>query len=109
VDRQAVRSYGETFTHQGRQIDPPMSFQENVLNPAALLANEVIVLGHHRVVTSHPFSEQEHADLALCDQPLQVAIDRAEADARQRPAHSLIDLISAQMRMITLQGLVHRG
>jgi hypothetical protein len=68
----------------------------------------VVVLSDHGVIPSHPFTEQEHTDFPLFDQSLQIPVDRAEADARKRPAHTLIDLISTGMRMIPLQGLVHR-
>jgi hypothetical protein len=108
MDCQAVCSYGEAFIHQGREVDLPITVQENVLDLSAPLANEVVVLNNHGVIPSHPFTEQEHPDPSFFDQSLQIPVDRAEADARKRPTHTLIDLISAGMRMIPLQGLVHR-
>src|SRR5215510_7669853 len=67
------------------------------------------MLNDHGIVTSYLFIKQEHADLALFDESLQIPIDRPEADTRQCPAHPLIDLISVGMGMIALQSLVYGG
>src|SRR5262249_62327607 len=66
------------------------------------------VLTASGALPAHPPAEQEHANLPLSAQPLQIAVDRPEADARQRPAHTLIDLVGAGVRMVALQGVVHR-
>lgn len=92
--------YGKASLYEWLQIDLVPLLQKQILYSATLLANKVVVLGDHGVVTGYPFSQQEHADLALFDQPLQVAVDRAEADAWEPFAHPLIDLISTRVGVV---------
>ena len=76
-----------------------------VLNPAAAPTHEVIVWRRGGIVVQRARAQLCGADLALLHEPLQVAVDGAEADRRQHAPHAIID---ALRRRVLRAGGPHR-
>lgn len=80
----------------------------HILDVAALLANEVIVRADRSVVPHRTLAYVGHRHLTLLGQAVEVAVNRAEAYARQYPANFQVDGRGRGVIAAPLHGGEHR-
>src|SRR4030095_1203031 len=71
--------------------------EEEILDPAAHTAHEMVMRGRRGIVVQRARTELRGDDLAALHEPLEVAIHRAEADRRQHAPDAIVDELRGRM------------
>src|SRR5580765_3108795 len=94
----------ESPVRQSSRRNIILRVDQNIEHPAALFTNEMLMALDERIEMLRA-AQHQHLEFFVCDQLLQVTINRTKAHVRQTFAHLIVNLIRSRVGLIVLNRL----
>lgn len=97
IKRELVGSYFESFVGELDRLDLFLLIDHDIEHAVTALANKMLMARDQRIEMLRP-PEDQHLQLVIGNQFLQITIDRTQTDTRQLFPHAIVDLFGGGVR-----------